>query len=167
VVLAFIGVFIGIFLATMVFQKIVQRHMKVLWLKEEVKKYRIVDFYGREVIMILVFLVLSIIPICLLMKTMTMVHKQGDLVAHVDGSRAHYEAGGVAMSPIMPSGAPPDRVSLLPTAPELDSSYHAGTLIQHTHTHTHPQTLTLAPPLFHMLQLWLSVLTPTFYRCPK
>jgi hypothetical protein len=50
VLLLLTGVFIGIALATYIVQKVVQRHMKVLWLNEEVKKYRIVDFYGHEVL---------------------------------------------------------------------------------------------------------------------
>jgi len=48
VVLAFIGIFVGIVLASIFFQRIVQRHVKVLWLKQETKKYRVRDFTGRE-----------------------------------------------------------------------------------------------------------------------
>jgi len=47
VILAFVGIFIGIFLATIVFQRIIQRHMRVLWLHEETKKYIVKDLFGQ------------------------------------------------------------------------------------------------------------------------
>jgi ABC-type phosphate transport system permease subunit len=47
VVLAFIGFFVGIFLASLLMQKIVQRHYRILWLKSETKKFRVVDLDGR------------------------------------------------------------------------------------------------------------------------
>jgi hypothetical protein len=45
VVFAFIGIFIGIFMASALVNKIYQRHMHVLWLKEETKKFVIVDLH--------------------------------------------------------------------------------------------------------------------------
>lgn len=48
VLLAFVGIFVGIFAATAAFQKICQRHMRTLWLKQEVKHYVVVDFTHRE-----------------------------------------------------------------------------------------------------------------------
>lgn len=47
VILAFIGLFVGIFFASVMFHKMVQKHARVLWLKEEAHKYRVVDFQGR------------------------------------------------------------------------------------------------------------------------
>jgi hypothetical protein len=45
----------------------------------------------------------------------------------VGGSNA---SGGVAMSPMIPSHATPDDISLLPSsAPELDSSYHQQQMV--------------------------------------
>lgn len=49
VVLAFIGFFVGIFLASLLMQKIVQRHYRILWLKSETKKFRVVNLDGRPI----------------------------------------------------------------------------------------------------------------------
>jgi len=108
VVLAFVGIFIGIFLASMLFQKIVQRHMKVLWLKEETKKFVVRDFYGRE-------------------------HELNNYHGSNDNNAANeaHSAIGVSMSSMVApisSPTPTDysRLALLPSAPQLDSSYHPG-----------------------------------------
>jgi hypothetical protein len=47
IILAVIGLLVGIFLMTLVFQRISQRHMRVLWLREETKKFVVVDFNGH------------------------------------------------------------------------------------------------------------------------
>jgi len=47
VILAFIGIFVGIFLGSILIQRIMQKHLRVLWLREETKKYVVVDFDGQ------------------------------------------------------------------------------------------------------------------------
>jgi len=47
VILVFVGLFVVIFLGSLLVQKIMQRHMRILWLREETKKYVVVDFSTR------------------------------------------------------------------------------------------------------------------------
>jgi len=46
--LALLGVIVGVFLATVILQRIMQRHVRVLWLKEEAKKYVVQDMDGKD-----------------------------------------------------------------------------------------------------------------------
>jgi len=46
--LAFLGLVLGVFLASVAIQRIMQRHMRVIWLKEEAKKYVVQDMDGQE-----------------------------------------------------------------------------------------------------------------------
>lgn len=48
ILLAVVGLFVCIFLAPVVFQRILQRHYKVLWLKQECKKFVVMDMYGKQ-----------------------------------------------------------------------------------------------------------------------
>lgn len=43
IVFLFVGIFVGIFLVVLLMQRVVRRHMQILWLKEETKRFRITD----------------------------------------------------------------------------------------------------------------------------
>jgi len=47
VILVFVGLFVVIFLGSLLIQRIMQRHMRILWLREEAKKYAVVDFANK------------------------------------------------------------------------------------------------------------------------
>jgi len=49
VVFVFIGIFVGIFLGSILIQRIMQKHIRILWLREETKKYVVVNFDGQNV----------------------------------------------------------------------------------------------------------------------
>ena len=48
IILAIIGVFVGLYMSALFVRKIMQHHASKLWLRQEAEKYQVKDFHGRR-----------------------------------------------------------------------------------------------------------------------